>query len=64
MGCSVSLSKYARHLLGNNAGATPSIISTKPKANNNVSVTNHLQAIYLVNFIYKKTSNLAGFLSK
>lgn len=41
MGCSANLNKYVRHLFGNNAGANPSIISTKPKASNNVSIINH-----------------------
>jgi len=41
MGCSANLSKYARHLFGNNAGANPSIMSTKPKTNN-ISTVNPL----------------------
>ena len=41
MGCSANLNKYVRHLFGNNAGANPSIMSTKPKASNNVSIINH-----------------------
>ena len=62
MGCSANLSKYARHLLGNNAGANPSIISTKPKANNKVSVINHLQTSYLGILQMKKPAILLAFI--
>ena len=37
VGCSVIFNKYLRHLLGNNAGAKPSITSINPNASSNDS---------------------------
>jgi hypothetical protein len=58
IGCSANLSKYVRHLFGNNAGANPSIMSTRPKADNNMSVINHLQRVLRI----KKPAIVLAFL--